>query len=131
VSESRHCEKSEFSEISPPIDSDIATSDAVNEGLAAQPPCNAKKAKDAKKVPIPDSLTVESASCRPVFFETSGRIHGPALVTLVARTIDRDGQPSFWLCVDHANSWCWISASILRSREAFELQLKKGGSNGG
>ena len=76
-------------------------------------------------VPASDSI-VEPASCRPVYFETEpGVIHGPAVVSLMARTVSPDKTSSFWMCVKWQNSYRWLHESLLRSRRDYDQQYQQ------
>lgn len=53
----------------------------------------------------------------PVYWESAGRILGPATVSHVAKVADR-----FWLCIEYAESWRWITERLLRSKRDFDEQ---------
>ncbi|MEK6801911.1 MAG: hypothetical protein AABZ34_04495 [Nitrospirota bacterium] len=83
------------------------------------------KAPDRVRVVEPQparDITVEPAgpSVRPVYWESgNGRIIGPGQVVQVAK----DGT-EFWLCIEFGGAVYWIRDFLLRSRQAFDQQIR-------
>lgn len=72
--------------------------------------------------PTPEGVKIEPAApnARPVYWETgTGEILGPAVPEFLAR----DGE-SFWVSLTFEGQIRWINADRLRSRKAFEEQVK-------
>lgn len=61
----------------------------------------------------------EAVRARPVFWESQGRIFGPATVTDFAKAGDE-----YWLWIEYRGEGRWIRDVLLRSRAQFEAQSK-------
>jgi hypothetical protein len=67
------------------------------------------------------AVTLEpTTGCRPVYWESAGRIVGPGQVLHVAKDGDR-----FYICLQYEDTYRWVHEGLLRSRQAFEAQDKK------
>ena len=71
------------------------------------------------RVVEPCDVTIEPAeNVRPVYWESDGKILGPAHVSHVAKV----GDSEFWLCLEFQNSWRWVNSDLLRTQDAFDRQ---------
>jgi hypothetical protein len=83
-----------------------------------------------KQTEVGQDLVVETvANLSPVYWLSDGRIVGPGIVSAAARATEADGTESFWVCVEFEGSLRWVHNMLLRSKQAFDEQLRKEDGN--
>jgi hypothetical protein len=88
------------------------------------------KAKGKVRLVEPSGTVIETAQrpdgqpMTPVYFERNdGVIYGPAKVTDFTKT-GSGGKERFWVIVEFEGQSAWIVSDRLRSKKAFETQVK-------
>lgn len=71
--------------------------------------------------PSPIVLEPASATARPIYWERSGSIIGPAITEFLAKA-GEGPTTTFWVVALHEGAPTWINAVMLRSKKQFENQ---------
>jgi len=86
------------------------------------PPGGSRERGAGKKEDI--AIEPAAAHARPVYFERAdGRIYGPATVTDLAK-VGTGAAERFWVIIEFEGQPAWIRSDRLRSKTAFERQVK-------